>query len=105
MFGVTHVLAVDVHSRKIVGFITLPKKNSILIYDLLFRPLLQTYDLWEQVRIDHGTEFALVVTAQQHLSVHQQRHSHEPIIQSLSRLNHRAERIWVEINQRVNYPL
>ena len=36
MFGVTHVVAVDGYSRKIVGFITIPKKNPILIYDLLF---------------------------------------------------------------------
>ena len=40
MFGVTHVLAINGYSRKIVGFITIHKKNTILICDLLFRPLL-----------------------------------------------------------------
>lgn len=40
MFGVTHILAIDGYSRKIVGFITIPKKNSMMVYDLLFRPLL-----------------------------------------------------------------
>ncbi len=40
MYGVTHVLAVDGYSRKIVGFITLPMKNAIAIYDLILRPLL-----------------------------------------------------------------
>ena len=42
MFGVTHMVAVDGYSCKIVGFITLPQKNAILIYDLMFRPLLLT---------------------------------------------------------------
>lgn len=46
MFGATHVLAIDGYSRKIVGFITIPKKNPILIYDLLFRPLLLCNGLW-----------------------------------------------------------
>ena len=59
MFGVTHILAIDGYSRKIVGFITIPKKNPILIYDLLFRPLLLAEGLWDQVRVDHGTEFTL----------------------------------------------
>lgn len=45
MFGVTHVLAVDGYSRKIVGFITVPKKNSAVVYDLLFKPLLLFYGL------------------------------------------------------------
>lgn len=40
MFGVTHALAVDGCNRTIVGFITLPIKNAIAIYDLLLRPLL-----------------------------------------------------------------
>ena len=37
MFGVTHVLAVDGYSRRIVGFSTLPIKT---VYDLLLHPLL-----------------------------------------------------------------
>ena len=41
-FGVTHVLAIDGFSRTIVGFITLPKKNPIL----LFCPLLLSEGLW-----------------------------------------------------------
>lgn len=105
MFGVTHVVAVDGYSRKIVGFITIPKKNAIAIYDLLFRPLLLTEGLWEQVRVDHGTEFSLLITAQVLLSPQRQNQDHQPVLQSLSRQNHRAECIWVEVNQRVNYPI
>lgn len=54
-FGVTHVLAVDGYSRKIVGLITLPVKNAIAIYHALMRPLLISEGMWEQVRVDHGT--------------------------------------------------
>ena len=107
MYGVTHVIAVDGYSRKIVGFITLPVKNSIAIYDLLFRPLLLRDGLWEQVRVDHGTEFALVVSTQQslaHLQRNQYSHPHS-VLQSTSRQNHRTERMWPEVNQRINYPV
>lgn len=43
MYGVTHVMAVDGFSRKIVGMITIPVKNSVAIYHTLMQPLLHQY--------------------------------------------------------------
>ena len=37
MYGVTHVCAVDGFSGKIVGFISMPIKSNIIIYEKLFR--------------------------------------------------------------------
>ena len=105
MFGVTHVAAIDGFSRKIVGFITIPVKNPIAIYHSMMKPLLQSYGLWNQVRMDHGTEFTLVVTVQKHLGHLRCNQLRHPALQSTSRQNHRVERLWPEINQRVNYPL
>jgi len=36
MYGMTYVVAVDGYSRNIVGFIMLPVKNAIAIYDGFF---------------------------------------------------------------------
>jgi hypothetical protein len=80
MYGITHVLAVDGYSRKIVGFITLPVKNAVAIYDLLLRPLLLMEGLWEQVRIDDGREFALVISAQQSLAPLRNAHRHIAVL-------------------------
>ena len=77
----------------------------MVVYDLLFKPLLLHYGLWEQVRVDHGTEFALVATAQNHLSHFCHVHYRQPVFQNLSQHNHPAERLWPEINQRINYPI
>ena len=107
-FGVTHVLAVDGFSRKIVGLITLPIKNAIAIYHALMRPLLISEGMWQQVRVDHGTEFCLLIAIQQHLAnmqPQQNRHLWYPVMQSTSTHNHRVERLWVEVNRRVNYPI
>ena len=37
MYGVTHVAAIDGHSRYVVGAITLPIKNNGVIYEKLYR--------------------------------------------------------------------
>ena len=52
MYGVTHVMAIDGFSRKIVGMITIPVKNQISIYSTLFRPMFLQYGLWQQLRVD-----------------------------------------------------
>ena len=54
--------------------------------------------------MDHGTEFSLLNLAQQLLSGLRLNNSNRILVfQSTSRNNHRVERLWVEINQRVNY--
>ena len=82
---------------------TIPSKNPIMIYELLYRPILQQHGLWDQLRMDHGTEFALVVSVQQSISRFRNDPSRHPVLQSMSRQNHRAEIIWPEINARINY--
>lgn len=37
MFGVTHVAAIDGYSGMIVGFVTMPIKNNLEIYEHLYR--------------------------------------------------------------------
>ena len=78
-------------------------KESV-IYRYLFHPVLLRHFIWQQLRMDHGTEFALVSTVQHlaHMRVSSDRH---PVLRSLSRHNHRAERLWPEVNARINYPV
>ena len=40
LFGVTHVCAIDGYSGMIVGFITIPVKSNVLIYQHLYRSVI-----------------------------------------------------------------
>ena len=64
----TYVLMIDGCSRMAVGYTSIPIKNPILIYEYVFHPAVLKYGVWEQNRMDHGTEFALVKFIQQVLS-------------------------------------
>ena len=79
MFGVTHVLAIDGYSRRIVSFASMPIKNSIETYSgacyiiifmssVLHRPAFISYGVWDTIRVDHGHEFFLRLHVQEKLS-------------------------------------
>ena len=58
-YGTTHVLAIDFYSGFILGLITMPVKNNHIIYDHLFRPILQQFGLWDQIRVNHERESSI----------------------------------------------
>ena len=91
-------VAVDGFSRTVGGMITIPIKNSVSIYAALMHPMLLQYELWQQVQVDHDTEFTLVVAVWQHLVQHRQWQDRCPTLQNTSTRNHRVERMWHEIN-------
>lgn len=105
MYGVTYVLARDGYSGKITAGAVMPLKNNITIYDEVYRTSILMDGLWDQIRVDYGREFYLVLYIQDKLRAQHGNPSIAPYRQTTSRSNHVIERIWVELNQRVSYPL
>ncbi|KXJ27882.1 hypothetical protein AC249_AIPGENE2896 [Exaiptasia diaphana] len=105
MYGVVHVCAVDGYSGMIVSHALMPVKNNLLIYEHIYRQSILSYGMWDQLRTDHGREFALMLFIQDVLREHRTNVKRLPYIQSTSKKNHRIERMWVEMNLRVNYPV
>ncbi|CAM4569452.1 unnamed protein product [Leuciscus chuanchicus] len=105
MFGVTHVIAVDGYSYRVVGHATMPVKNNLTIYEEVYRPAVLTNGIWDQVRVDCGKEFYLCLFMQEILAAYRYNTVREPYKETPSTKNHRIERMWPEINNRVNYPI
>ena len=85
MYGTTHILAIDGYSGFILGIIAMPVKNNPIIYNQLFRPILQQFGLWDQIRVDHGREFYLLLYVQEHLSYLRRNQMRAPHVRSMSR--------------------
>ena len=67
MYGITYVLARDGYSGKITAGAIMARKNNLTIYDEVYRNTVLTYGLWEQVRVDYGREFYLILYMQEKL--------------------------------------
>ena len=61
--------------------------------------------LMDEVRVDHGREFYLMLYM--HEKLRERRGNREVVAyrQTPSTQNHIIERMWVELNQRVSYPI
>ncbi|XP_020899410.1 uncharacterized protein LOC110238104 [Exaiptasia diaphana] len=105
MYGCTTVIASDGYSNYVLAAASMPVKNNVEIYRAVLRPILLEYGLWDQVRVDCGKEFYLTLFVQETLAPHRCNTLRKPFKQTPSTKNHMAERHWVEVNGRVNYPI
>ena len=68
-FGSTLVGAIDGFSGKLVSYFSIHRKNCIQVCEM-YRNILLQYGIWDCLRVDHGTEFFLMLYLQnglQHL--------------------------------------
>ena len=105
MYGLVYVLARDGFSGKIVAAAVMNRKNNIIIYEEVYRSAVLEFGLWQQIRVDQGREFYLMLFIQEKLRSRHGDSNIAPYRQTTSRDNHVIERVWVEMNHRVTYPL
>ena len=104
-YGVTYVMARDGYSGKLVGAAVMPRKNNELIYEHVYRAATAEFGLWNHLRVDHGKEFFLSLYVQERLRIGRGDNTIHPYVQTTSTCNHIIKRIWVELYQRVTYPV
>ena len=93
-----YVLARDGYSGRITAGVVMSQKNKITIYDEVYLPTVVEDGLWDQVRVDYGREFYLILYIQEKLRAQCGNFEHVPYRQTTSRANHVIERVWVELN-------
>ena len=117
MYGVTNIF-----SRKVVGFVTMPLKNNLEIYKHLYRysiiivyyidnhfalnfvsvsfnrSILREFGIWEQIRVDHGREWYLLLYGQELLAHKRFNTARSPHVQSTSKQVSAATVTTISIN-------
>lgn len=93
--AITYVIARDGYSGKIVGAATMSIKNNLVICDKVYRAAVLEYGIWDQVPVDHGREFYLMLFIQEKLREQHGNPDVSPYLQT-SQNNHVIERVWVE---------
>ena len=94
---------IDGYSRLVTRYASMPVKNLNLIYEFIFKSVLCRYSIWDQIRMDLGRDFNLVIFVQPLLSVDRNNESRKSYKQTRSTKNYVAERFSPEVNMRTNY--
>ncbi|KAK3724997.1 hypothetical protein QZH41_017473, partial [Actinostola sp. cb2023] len=85
MFGVVYVCCIDGFSRYVPAFAVMPVKNNPVIYEEVYRKVVTSEGLFDQIRVDHGKEFYLSLFIQEQLAPHRSNPALDPHRQTQSK--------------------